>query len=142
VENRPIDRALAWAKARGWNQSELARQVGATPQDITNWKTRGMPPEWHAPVAAVLARSIEELIGRAGPAQKSVPTRDPAPGTLPHPGASAPLSYELTAALRRLPPEELRRVENLVRLHLGMETLPRAQPLAGEKRYRTGTRKA
>lgn len=61
----PIDRALAWAAARGWNQSQLADKLGVKPQHVTNWKTRGMPPEWHAPVARLFGRSVDELLGLA-----------------------------------------------------------------------------
>lgn len=58
-----IDTALAWAKElRGWNQSGLALAVGATPQHITNWKKRGMPTDWHQPVAAALGVTVDELI--------------------------------------------------------------------------------
>jgi transcriptional regulator with XRE-family HTH domain len=72
MEQRPIDRALMWAKERGWSQSDLAREIGVTPQDITNWKKRGMPPEWYEKTAEVLERAVDELLGRkAGPQQPS-----------------------------------------------------------------------
>jgi transcriptional regulator with XRE-family HTH domain len=64
MEQRPIDRALTWAKERGWSQSDLARELGVTPQDITNWKKRGMPPEWYQRTADVLERAVDELLGR------------------------------------------------------------------------------
>lgn len=64
MEQRPIDRALTWAKERGWSQSDLARELGVTPQDITNWKKRGMPPEWYQGAADVLGRTVDELLGR------------------------------------------------------------------------------
>lgn len=64
MDERPIDRALKWARERGWNQSQLAAQLEVAPQHVTNWKTRGMPPEWHEPVARLFGRSIDELMGR------------------------------------------------------------------------------
>jgi len=60
---RPIDRALRRAREQGNNQSQFATQIGVSPQDITNWKARGMPPEWHARVAKVLHYTVEELLG-------------------------------------------------------------------------------
>lgn len=66
MNQRPIDRALAWAKERRWNQSDLARAVNASPQDVTNWKKRGLPAEWHEPVARALGRSVDELLGGEG----------------------------------------------------------------------------
>ena len=59
---RPIDTALAWAKERHWDQSELARRLNVSPAVITNWKTRGLPPERWPEVAAVFGRSVDELI--------------------------------------------------------------------------------
>lgn len=59
----PIDVALQWARDAGMNQSAFAGAIGATPQDVTNWKKRGMPAEWHAPVAAKFGRRVEELLG-------------------------------------------------------------------------------
>lgn len=60
----PIVRALRWAREKGMNQSGFAAHVGCSPQDITNWKKRGMPAEWHAVVASALGRSVDELLGR------------------------------------------------------------------------------
>lgn len=50
------------AKARGWNQTRLAEELGATPSDITNWKVRGLPPERYQVVAKVLGTSIDALV--------------------------------------------------------------------------------
>lgn len=69
----PIIRALRMAKAKGWNQSRFAAQLGVLPQDITNWKARGMPPEWHEPVATKLGCSVDELLGRGRPTPPTHP---------------------------------------------------------------------
>lgn len=58
----PIVKALRWAREKGMNQSAFADRVGCTPQDVTNWKKRGMPADWHARVATVLGRSVDELL--------------------------------------------------------------------------------
>lgn len=60
---RPIDRALRRARDQGNNQTKFAALIGVSPQDITNWKARGMPPEWHARVAKALGYTVEELLG-------------------------------------------------------------------------------
>lgn len=68
-KSRPIDRALARAKERhGWNQVKFASELSkygrvVVPQDITNWKKRGMPPEHHETVAKMLGWSVDELLG-------------------------------------------------------------------------------
>ena len=64
-QTRPIDRALAWAKQKGWNQSELAVRLGVAPANITNWKSRGLPPEQYKAVAVALGRTVDELLGGA-----------------------------------------------------------------------------
>lgn len=63
MEIRPIDRALTWAKEKKLNQSDLARLLGVLPQDVTNWKRRGLPTDKHSDVASALGRSVDELIG-------------------------------------------------------------------------------
>lgn len=63
---RPIDRALLWAKDDGLNQSDLANRLGVLPQDITNWKKRGLPSDKYLEVAETLGRSIDDLLGRTG----------------------------------------------------------------------------
>ncbi len=60
--DRPIDRLLKAAKALGWNQSELARRLNIPPQSITNWKHRGMPPEFHAKGARLVRMTVEQLL--------------------------------------------------------------------------------
>jgi transcriptional regulator with XRE-family HTH domain len=64
MKTRPIDRALKRAKDRGLNQSQLAGLLDVDPQHITNWKSRGLPPEWHERMADVLDWSLDELLGR------------------------------------------------------------------------------
>lgn len=65
-DERPIDRLLKWTREAGKNQSDLARGLGVDPQTITNWKKRGMPPEYHAPAARMFGRTVEQLLGAAG----------------------------------------------------------------------------
>lgn len=60
-----VRRVLARAAVLGLNQSALARKIGKTPQDITNWKTRGVPAEHHALLADALNWSVDELLGRS-----------------------------------------------------------------------------
>lgn len=69
---RPIDRALAWTKARRWNQRQLADALGVSSANITNWKKRGLPPEQHQAIADVFSRSVDELLGRARPVDATV----------------------------------------------------------------------
>lgn len=64
MSERPIDRLLGWAKQRNWNQSALAREMGVSPQDVTNWKARGLPPDMFLRAADVIGRSVDELLGR------------------------------------------------------------------------------
>ena len=59
-----FERMARWGAARGWNQSEIAANLGlSSPQQISNWKRRGVPPEWHAPIARLFGRSVDELMG-------------------------------------------------------------------------------
>jgi phage repressor protein C with HTH and peptisase S24 domain len=62
---RVIDRALRWAKERGWNQTEFAAAMDVAPANLTNWKARDMPADQHARAARVLGRTIDELVGAA-----------------------------------------------------------------------------
>lgn len=71
-DTRSIEIALRLAKNKhGWNQSDFAKRLAAAtgkeirPQDITNWKRRGMPPEHIEPASHVLICSADELLGRA-----------------------------------------------------------------------------
>lgn len=59
---RVIDRALRWAKERGWNQTEFAAAMDVAPANLTNWKARDMPADQYAKAARVLGRSMDELV--------------------------------------------------------------------------------
>lgn len=67
AEQTPIQRALAWARAAGMNQTQFGAALGVTPQDITNWKRRGMPPEYWVPTVRLLGHGLDELVGLSGP---------------------------------------------------------------------------
>lgn len=73
---RVIDRILAAAKKLEWNQSELARQMSlsgdqVSPQDITNWKAReDIPADRHLQAAKALMCTVDELL-TGKPAGKS-----------------------------------------------------------------------
>lgn len=53
-----------------WNQSDFARELALAsgkpirPQDVTNWKKRGMPAEHLEAASRVLQCSVDELLGR------------------------------------------------------------------------------
>lgn len=64
MQDMVIDRALTLANKRGMNQSALARLIGVLPQHITNWKSRGVPPEKYVAIADALDCSLDELLGR------------------------------------------------------------------------------
>lgn len=66
MSTTPIQRLLAWAKELGMNQSDLARKMNVSPQDITNWKKRGMPPEHHLVASSSVGRTVDELLGVQG----------------------------------------------------------------------------
>lgn len=57
-------RAIEKAQQKGWNQSDLASRLGVLPQHITNWKSRGIPPDKYVALADVLECSLDELLGR------------------------------------------------------------------------------
>lgn len=59
-----FERALGKARDKGWNQSDLAVRLGLSPQNVTNWKSRGVPPEKYVALADVLDCSLDELLGR------------------------------------------------------------------------------
>lgn len=63
----PIDRALRMARAKGWNQTRFAAELQVLPQDITNWKKRGLPSDKYVSVASALGCSVDELVGRGRP---------------------------------------------------------------------------
>lgn len=58
--------AISYAeKNKGWNKAELGRRLFGADQDargrVGNWRSRGLPPEHDAAVAALLGLTIEEL---------------------------------------------------------------------------------
>src|SRR6266851_1471022 len=62
---RSIKIALQLAKDKHhWNQTDFAKAMGVLPQDVTNWKSRGMPADWLEPVADKLKCSVDLLLGR------------------------------------------------------------------------------
>jgi phage repressor protein C with HTH and peptisase S24 domain len=75
-EERPIDRVLRWTDERGWDQSELARQLGVEPGHVTNWKgIRGLPKARYEQVAILFGRSLDEVAGRVPEESKNKSTR-------------------------------------------------------------------
>lgn len=68
---RPIDWAVDRAKHLGMNKSAFAKAMLVSPQDVTNWLARGMPPDHYQQAAEVLICSIDELVGRAPPRVES-----------------------------------------------------------------------
>jgi Predicted transcriptional regulator len=74
MDETPIERVLRWAKERGWSQTRLADEIGASDGRLSNWKRRGMPPEMHATVARVFGRSIDQLLGASSPESAEMST--------------------------------------------------------------------
>lgn len=64
MNQTPIQRLLAWAKSDGLNQTGLAHKLGVLPQDITNWKRRGLPSDKFHDAAQAFNRTVDELLGR------------------------------------------------------------------------------
>lgn len=62
-ENSPIERALKRAEAIGLSQTDLAERLGLLPQNVNNWRRRGMPAAQHAKVAKILGWTVEQLLG-------------------------------------------------------------------------------
>lgn len=64
----PIDLALLLATRRGWTQADLAARISGGPKDVvtkqmlSNWKSRGLPPAWHAPLARALGITVDDLL--------------------------------------------------------------------------------
>lgn len=70
---------MRWAKNKDWNQSALADQLGLPAENVSNWKRRGVPPEWHPPLAQLFDRTVDELIGKAEEAPEDKWRRWPYP---------------------------------------------------------------
>lgn len=60
-----FDRMVRWGAERDWNRSEIAVRLGISPQHLSNWRNRGVPAQWHAPIAQLFSRSVDELLGLA-----------------------------------------------------------------------------
>lgn len=82
MSTRPIDTLLKWAEEKDWSQSELARQLGVDPANITNWKARGLPPSRHIQVAELFGKSVDELIRPSDVSNLSVGSFRPSDGSL------------------------------------------------------------
>lgn len=65
-------RMMRWAADSGWSQSELANHLGVSPQNITNWKSRGVPSDRYADIAALFARSVDQLLGKEAEAGATI----------------------------------------------------------------------
>jgi hypothetical protein len=114
-KHTPIERALAWARKLGMNQSAFARAMGVTPQDVTNWKARGMPPEHHAEAARVTHHSIDELVhGIELPAARQAPPPPPRDFHTPRPVGVSDSDWALLQDFTDLPESE----RNLLRQDL------------------------
>ena len=59
---RPIDVALSWMRDAGLNQTEFANMIDALPQDITNWKRRGLPADRYEAVASAFGKTVDALL--------------------------------------------------------------------------------
>ena len=58
----PMTNALHWMEQKKWDQKRLAAELGCDTQNITNWKTRGMPAARFKQVADVFGKSVDELL--------------------------------------------------------------------------------
>lgn len=64
---KPLELALLLAQRRGWSQTDLADRISSaarpvTKQMMSNWKARGLPAAWHAPIARALGITVEDLL--------------------------------------------------------------------------------
>src|SRR5690606_34032471 len=64
MEETVFNRVMRRAREKRWTQSELAKRLDLLPQHVSNWKTRGVPPERYEAIADALDCSIDELLGR------------------------------------------------------------------------------
>lgn len=68
---RPIDRVLKLAKAKGMNQTDLAAAMDISSAGLSNWKARGMPTDQLETAAQALGVSVDYLLGREEDAVES-----------------------------------------------------------------------
>jgi len=65
-------RVMERAKIRGIDgPAALAAALGVLPQNVNNWKNRGVPARMHQKLAEVLNWSVDELLGKSPVASKS-----------------------------------------------------------------------
>jgi len=64
MDETVFNRVIRKARDRGWSQSDLAERLSLSPQNITNWKSRGVPPERYVAIADALNWSLDEMLGR------------------------------------------------------------------------------
>lgn len=64
MEETVFNRVIRKAQEKNWSQSDLAKHLGLLPQHVSNWKSRGVPPDRYEAIANVLDCSIDELLGR------------------------------------------------------------------------------
>jgi transcriptional regulator with XRE-family HTH domain len=105
---RGIGRAIAQAReAKGMNQSELARELGVTPQAVQKWESdASLPrPTKVADIAAVLGIGPWQLLPVDMPVTSAQSVTRP---DTPWPFRT---SY---ARLEKLPPDELERIDDYI----------------------------
>lgn len=64
MDETVFDRMIRKASEKDWSQSDLAVRLGVSPQNVTNWKRRGVPPDQYVNLADTLNCSLDELLGR------------------------------------------------------------------------------
>lgn len=64
MDETVFDRVIRKASERDWSQKELADRIGVAPQNVTNWKRRGVPPDQYVVIADTLDCSLDDLLGR------------------------------------------------------------------------------
>ena len=125
MSDDPISVLMSWARQRGWNRSELARQLGESPQTIYNWTRRGLPSDKYAPVATCFGRSIDELLGQRPRSVDQLEISEPS-GAADRPRAVAPSlpltrpNEPLAVELAQAQPESLRPGEMWLPRHDGV----------------------
>jgi hypothetical protein len=58
----PITRLLEWADKNEMSQTDLAMAMGVGPQNIINWKRRGLPSDKHAEAARLMGLSLDAFV--------------------------------------------------------------------------------
>jgi transcriptional regulator with XRE-family HTH domain len=64
MDESVFERMIRKASERDWSQTDLAVRLGVSPQNVTNWKRRGVPPDQYVNLADTLCCSLDELLGR------------------------------------------------------------------------------